>query len=279
MEIHTVDAFTSKPFTGNPAAVCLLEDDIADELKQQIAKEMNISETAFVTKQKQCDKFSTSSSFNLRWFTPSTEVALCGHATLAAATVIFRIAGNSSKVISFSTASGILTAEREHQKIVLELPVNPPTEVPRQQFLQLVELAACGLPVKQVLLSTKTKKLLVRLEDQVTRHQLETIAPQIDQFTAVKQTDVKGVIVTMKGEGDYDFLSRYFAPWVAIPEDPVTGSAHTVLTPYWANTLQRKQLRARQCSPRGGDLDIILGEDKVRVAGESVIILSGTINI
>jgi len=282
--VCTVDAFTSKPFSGNPAAVCLLEDDIPDQLKQQIGTEMNISETAFVTKHPDSD-FKTGDSFGLRWFTPSTEVVLCGHATLAAAAVIFRQKLNVNNIIRFKTLSGELTAEKDGDRIVLDLPLNPPEPCSGEDYKEIIQLVINqrgfikNLPVKQCLISKATGKLLVRLEDSVTRQELESITPALDRLTSVKQNTVKGVIVTVRGNEDYDFISRYFAPWVGIPEDPVTGSAHTVLTPYWADILNRPNLHARQCSRRGGDLHLTLGCGRVRVAGEAVIVLDGNINI
>lgn len=279
--IFTVDAFTNSPFTGNPAAVCLLEEELDDDLQQKIAREMNISETAFVTKSSGED-FSTASTFGLRWFTPTTEVPLCGHATLAAATVIFREKANPGPTIAFTTRySGTLTATLEDARIVLELPLNPPEECAVAKYSRLVDIAAAGLPVQQCSYSASTKKLLVRLEDGVTREELESMTPAVGQLTTIQQTDVKGIIVTARGgSGDpYDFVSRYLAPWVGIPEDPVTGSAHTVLAPFWSKHLQRSEFTARQCSARGGDLKLKIKGNWLQVSGESVIVLKGMMKI
>jgi len=207
-------------------------------------------------------------------------VALCGHATLAAATVIFKQANNRNKIVKFSTKSGILTAELTNGKIGLELPVNAGVKEDPEYYKQLIQIISCGLSVQEVYFSKTTGKLLVRLEDSVSRADLESISPEVEKLIAVQQTKVKGIILTVKSSGEpYNFISRYFAPWVGIKEDPVTGSAHTVLAPYWANKLNRKEFRARQCSPRGGDLDIKLDADKVRILGSSVIVLSGHINL
>jgi len=279
LPIWTVDAFTSFPFSGNPAAVCLLEDDIPDSSKQKIAAEMNISETAFVTKEKGAS-FNSASKFGLRWFTPTTEVPLCGHATLAAATVIFREKENLSDLLTFSTRSGDLTAEREGNLIVLDLPSNPGTSLEFKGRKDLVDIISCGLSVKESVMSTSTGKLLVRLGDHVTREDLEMMDPDVEKLPQIQQNTVRGVIVTIGGKGtEYDFLSRYFAPWVGIKEDPVTGSAHTVLAPYWSAQLNKESMRGRQCSPRGGDLHLRLVGDRVKVAGNSTIVLSGRIRV
>eukprot|EP00088_Acartia_fossae_P001992 TRINITY_DN10785_c0_g1_i3.p1 TRINITY_DN10785_c0_g1~~TRINITY_DN10785_c0_g1_i3.p1 ORF type:complete len:277 (-),score=22.30 TRINITY_DN10785_c0_g1_i3:84-821(-) len=243
---------------------------------------MNISETAFVTRIAGDDgTFKSKDRFNLRWFTPTNEVPLCGHATLAAATVIFRQIQNMNKVLYFTTKSGVLTATLENDKIAMELPNNAGTVRPVSEFYELIEIITCGLPVNQCYFSEKTGKLLVRLEDSVSREELEAIKPEVEALMTVKQSKVKGIIVTLKGDGNpYDFVSRYFAPWNGIREDPVTGSAHTVLAPYWSTIHgNRKEFVARQCSPRGGDLYLTLGEDKVRVLGASVIVLAGKITI
>jgi len=280
VRVCTVDAFTSRPFAGNPAAVCLLEKDIDDQMKQKIAAELNLSETAYVTRTDPTSTFETASRFALRWFTPSTEVPLCGHATLAAAKVIFAVRGNPNRTLTFATLSGDLHAQRSADKIVLSLPRNHAEQAKQDDFQHIIQTVSCGLPVKECQLSRRTGKLIVRLEDSVNRDQLEGIRPDVNSLLLQQQKDVKGVIVTMKGDGvQYDFLSRYFAPWVGINEDPVTGSAHTVLAPYWAQQLNRSILKARQCSPRGGDLDLVLEESCVRVAGSSVVVLTGDITI
>jgi len=282
LQYFTVDAFTSEPFTGNPAAVCPLEEDVSDSLKQSIAKEMNISETCFITKESDTN-FETGEIFGLRWFTPTNEVPLCGHATLAAATVLFRECKNNREIIKFQTLSGILEAKRRDDKVVLDLPVNAPEVVSAGRFDHLVNIAACGLPVQEVAISNTTKKLLVRLKDSVTQSELESIRPDTAGLMASDTSgQVMGVIVTLAGGGSskYHFMSRYFAPWNGIPEDPVTGSAHTVLAPYWRSVLGRDSMIARQCSSRGGDLYLeVLGNGRIEVAGESVIVMEGFIRI
>jgi len=275
--IWTVDAFTNKPFSGNPAAVCLLEDDIPDALKQAIATEMNISETCYLTKAEK-ESFSEGQKFGLRWFTPTNEVPLCGHATLAAATVLFQVCKNSNHVIKFDTLSGVLEAKRKDDKVVLDLPINAPEAVKEGEFKELVLEVCCGLPVQEVLLSKTTRKLLIRLDDSVTMAQLEKISPAISRLPDLESSGrVAGVILTARGR-EFHFISRYFAPWNGIPEDPVTGSAHTVLGPYWSSQLGLQTMLARQCSPRGGVLEVSLGTGgRLEVAGEAVVVLEGSI--
>lgn len=288
--IFIVDAFTSEPFGGNPAAVCLLKEDIPDQTKQQIAMEMNLSETAFVVslaKQPADNDFTVSKRFSLRWFTPTTEVPLCGHATLASATILFYMKGNEQELEFTTIHSGVLTARRTEDKgVEMQLPINPPNinlDVDDTSSIwKLVRAVLQDSPLapKHVRLSPTTKKLLVRLGDQFTRNQLESLTPKLDVLMAINTSNrVRGIIVTMSGQGTkYDFLSRYFAPWVGIPEDPVTGSAHTVLAHYWSEQLNGKsKLFARQCSPRGGELGLELkhGTGQVTIKGKGTVVLAG----
>jgi len=277
--IWIVDAFTDKPFSGNPAAVCLLEEDIPDTLKQSVAAEMNLSETCYVSKVENCS-FSEGNQFGLRWFTPTNEVPLCGHATLAAATVLFQVNKNLNEVIKFDTLSGVLEAKRRGARVVLDLPLNTPEVVNEGDFKELVKEVCCGLPVQNVLISKTTRKLLIRLQDQVTMTQLENISPAVSKLPGLETSGrVAGVILTARSQ-QFHFISRYFAPWNGIPEDPVTGSAHTVLAPYWAGQLDLKTMVARQCSPRGGVLEVSIGSgERVEVAGESVVVLEGAVRI
>lgn len=288
--VWTVDAFTQKPFSGNPAAVCLLQEDLPDTTKQAIASEMNISETCFVTlpeipsslPETAAASFQTSSHFGLRWFTPTNEVPLCGHATLAAAVVLMRAAGNRQEILHFSTLSGTLTAQRDGDRVALDLPLHPPLPVGDSHFSSLVKEAACGLPVKEVLLCKETCKLLVRLEDGLARAQLEAIRPHTERLAGLETSGrVKGVILTLRArpEDQEDFFSRYFAPWNGIPEDPVTGSAHTVLAPYWAAQLATQHMLARQVSPRGGQLHLCIKGSRLQVSGDAVLVLEGKIHL
>jgi len=221
--------------------------------------------------------------FGLRWFTPTNEVPLCGHATLAAATVLFKMCNNTNDVLKFSTLSGVLEAKRKDDMVLLDLPVNNPTKVENPEYLEpLVTEASCGLPVQEFLLNNVTKKLLVRLKNTVTRDQLENIKPDTEKMWMMETTGmVKGVILTVLDLTEkYNFLSRYFAPWNGIPEDPVTGSAHTVLAPYWSTVTGLRTMSARQCSPRGGNLHLcLLDNGRLEVGGQAVVVMEGIINV
>ena len=278
LEIYTVDAFTSQPFSGNPAAVCLLtRDHLSSEQKQLIATEMNLSETAFVRPV----EGEADGVFHLQWFTPTCEVPLCGHATLATAAVLFQ-RSSDAKHFSFRTLSGTLTAEREGSYINMRFPVaDCAREDQCGDVSEVVRLAACGLPVAHIAYSSSTCKLLIRLPDTVSREELEGLQPNTAAMLQAHLGRVKGVIVTVRSQTtDYDFLSRYFSPWNGIPEDPVTGSAHTVLARYWGEELGKTTLTARQCSHRGGDVRMrVVGEDSVILAGQACIVTKGQLFI
>lgn len=292
LPLYTVDAFSSLPFQGNPAAVCLdtTAQGISDESMQKIAAEMNISETAFIRCLDDGTNFLEGTKFGLRWFTPTCEVALCGHATLASATILFRNMRNPNEALTFQTLSGDLITKRQGELISMDLPAAPPLPQSMEDFKDLLELITDVECIKEVAFSEKTGKLLVRLSDDLTREHLESISPLIEGFTKVHKDKLKGVIVTLRGSSSngcqdqkgqtYDFVSRYFAPWVGIPEDPVTGSAHTVLAPFWSSVLGKQQMYARQCSQRGGDLFLMNREDgRIDVAGPSVVVLEGKLSI
>nr|CAH0113790.1 unnamed protein product [Daphnia galeata] len=280
--VYIVDAFTNELFSGNPAAVCCLEKDFSDSLKRKIAAEMNLSETAFVTIENG-ETFEKSPKFGLRWFTPTHEVDLCGHATLAAAAIIFHKLGNKEKAIEFNTHSGILKAIQEKDSsITLDFPLNPPSPYQAQNLKDIIRVVAENLEIQDVQHSSTTKKLLLRLADKYKRHDLENLNPSTQELLSYESNGVvKGVIITLQGDANegYDFYSRYFAPWVGIPEDPVTGSAHTVLAAYWQKVYNKDQFRARQCSKRGGDLNIKIIGQRVKLTGEVAHVLEGKIRI
>ena len=213
--IWTVDSFTTSPFSGNPAGVCLLEKDlnISDETKQKIAAEMNISETCFVTPISE-GGFCQANVFSLRWFPPTDEVPLCGHATLAAATVLWEEKKNVNSCIQFSTLSCILLAKYVEGQVELDLPLYPGECCGEGEFGALVDVLSCGLPVKDVLLSPPMKYLMVVLEDQITGKQLELCRPDIGAMPGLDTSGrVKGVILTVKGNSKFDFYWRHFDPW------------------------------------------------------------------
>ncbi|RUS88435.1 hypothetical protein EGW08_003831 [Elysia chlorotica] len=277
--MYIVDAFTDQPFSGNPAAVCLVDpkEVLANETMQHIAAEMNLSETVFVTPEK--GSFKDATLFEIRWFTPTTEVDLCGHATLAAAAVLFFKKGNNSGAITFNSRSGKLIVERsENGMICLDFPANPPEKRACVKDLSLVHSVHLG----------KCGNLLVRLVDSFKRKDFEALAPNIDDMVRSK-AKVIGVGLTMRGTAEngcidnsgtvFDFVSRYFTPWRGIAEDPVTGSWHTVSACYWAEQLHKKSVYARQCSLRGGNLWVDVNGDRVTISGRAVINMEGIFTV
>ncbi|XP_051919382.1 phenazine biosynthesis-like domain-containing protein 1 isoform X1 [Hippocampus zosterae] len=283
--IFIVDAFTNLPFKGNPAAVCLLKHELLDELYQKIAAEMNLSETVFITTVKPSEDFTKDSRFRLRWFTPTTEVNLCGHATLASAAVLFKHKQNVNSAVVFETRSGDLSVGQEGEDLVMDFPLNAPTKKAPEHFRDLIKASVGDYPVQDVYLCSNTKKLLLRLADTCDRSVLSSLKVNPEALRSSDQSGrVKGLIITVKGSPNcqpgYDFYSRYFAPWNGIPEDPVTGSAHTVLASYWSKELGKKKMLAFQCSKRGGELQLEVREDgRLNIMGKSVTVLQGTITL
>ncbi|CAL8243484.1 unnamed protein product [Lota lota] len=285
IEVFTVDAFTNLPFKGNPAAICPLLHELDDDIYQRIAAEMNLSESAFITRLSPSDDFTTGSRFRLRWFTPTNEVNLCGHATLASAAVLFQHKKNVNPTVVFETKSGDLSVTQCGERIVMDFPLNPPTRQDPNDFKDIIKAAIGNLPVQDVCLSPSTKKLLIRLADTCERSALTGLkVDPVALLSNEKSGKVKGLIITMKGAPDcppgYDFYSRFFSPWNGIPEDPVTGSAHTVLACYWSDKLHKKKMLAYQCSRRGGELELEVRDDgRVNIAGQTVFVLKGTITL
>ncbi len=266
MKLFQVDAFTDRPFAGNPAAVCLLNEQAPErsaQWMQQVAAEMNLSETAFVLPREE--------GFSLRWFTPKAEVALCGHATLATSHILWEEGIlELEKPALYQTLSGTLTARRQMRGgqqpwIELDFPATFPEEIKPPTGL----LDALG--VKAVYVGKSRFDYLVAIESEET---LRTLNPD---FSALLALGVRGVIVTAQGSEPFDFVSRFFAPGVGIDEDPVTGSAHCALTPYWARVLAKQTMRAFQASPRSGLLDVEMVGDRVRLRGQAVTVLRGTL--
>lgn len=286
LRLFQADAFTSEPFAGNPAAVTLLPFgfNLDDSQRLKIAKEMNISETAFIELLSADDCFETSATFRLRWFTPMREVPLCGHATMASAAVLMTSLGNTSALITFQTLSGDLKVSKHGDTISMDLPAMPAVAHDFESVKHVVKHVIGDLPVRACMISARAKKLLVHLDDSVSRAQLESLQPDAAAMLREQFSDpFQGIIVTIRGkkqDGGYDFLSRYFSPWnlgLANYEDPVTGSAHSVLVPYWSGQLGSMELKARQCSPRGGDLMLTFDDPFVKVAGQAVIVFEGTL--
>ena len=254
-----VDAFATKVFAGNPAAVCLLDAWLEDGVLQAIAAENNLSETAFLVPR--------GGEIELRWFAPAKEVALCGHATLAAAKVLFDLRGWKEETIRFRTRQrGVLTVVKRGEWFEMDFPALPATPVQTPAGLA----AALGAEPRQVLASTDD--WLVRLDDEATVRELKP------DFAALKKFHCRCVVPTARGD-EVDFTSRAFAPRYGIPEDPVTGSAHCALAPYWAGVLGKDELRALQVSARGGEVRCRVAGDRVKLAGHAMIYLEGTISV
>ncbi|XP_038600282.1 phenazine biosynthesis-like domain-containing protein [Tachyglossus aculeatus] len=286
LPVFTVDAFTNEAFRGNPAAVCLLENELDEDKHQKIAREMNLSETAFIRKLHPTDDFTQSSCFGLRWFTPTNEVPLCGHATLASAAVLFHKRKNINPTLTFVTLSGELRARQVEDDIVLDLPLYSTYIQDSQEVDDMIKAAIGDGQVQDIRYSPDAKKLLVRLSDKYERSFLENLKVAAQNLPQFERTGkVKGLILTLKGQPggkpqDYDFYSRYFAPWYGVPEDPVTGSAHAVLSGYWSQQLGKKEMRAFQCSYRGGELKMSLrGDQRVDISGQAVIVLAGSLTV
>jgi len=258
IRMFQVDAFTGKLFGGNPAAVCLLSKEIPDELMQKIAAENNLAETAFLIE--------TGESFSIRWCTPKVEVDLCGHATLASSHVIFNHLNYQKDTIRFTSRSGVLEVRKEQNLLIL----NFPSDSIQKGCLPTSVTEAMGMDPVEIL-KGKTDYMLV-YENQL---QIENLDPD---FSRLGKATGRGIIATAKGD-DCDFVSRFFAPQVGINEDPVTGSAHTSLIPYWSNRLGKKEINAIQLSERRGHLKCKDLGDRVEIAGEAITYFVGDIEV
>jgi PhzF family phenazine biosynthesis protein len=258
LDLFQVDAFTNEVFGGNPAGVVYLSEWLPDELLLKIAMENNLSETAYIVKK--------DNNFHIRWFTPKTEVDLCGHATLASSYVLKYYYNYPEKTLTFKSKSGPLKILFESDYISMFFPTRPPynTKIPEN----LIK----GLGVKPVNVLKSERDYLVEVESEEI---VRSIKPDM---RLISIPDSLGVIVTAKGD-DVDFVSRFFAPNVGIPEDPVTGSSHTTLVPYWREKLRKDKFIARQLSERGGELICEYLGDKVKISGKAVLYLKGKINI
>ncbi len=252
---YQVQAFTTSIYGGNPAGVCLLDDWLPDATLQAIAGENGLSETAFLVGR------------HLRWFTPAVEVVLCGHGTLATSHVLWRERGVTDAPLVFDTLSGRLTVSRDGCRLVLDFPSRPANPCAAPSGL----LASLGVPQARHV-AKASEDWLVVLDDEAD---VRALAPDFPRLAAA---EARGVIVTARGH-DVDFVSRFFAPRAGIDEDPVTGSAHTTLIPYWAGVLGRDVLTAHQVSARGGELWCALRGERVSIAGQAVTYLAGALRV
>lgn len=257
LPIFQVDAFTERIFGGNPAAVCPLKSWLKEETMQQIAAENNLSETAFFVQK--------GNEYELRWFTPELEVDLCGHATLATAHVLFEHLGYDKDEIHFQTKSGLLIVSKEGERLKMDFPTDdmPKVDPPAVLF------QALGVRSDQVFASDDYMVVLDSEED------VKNVEPD---FSILSEVNARGIIVTAPGD-EVDFVSRFFAPRAGISEDPVTGSAHTKLTPYWSKILGKNTLEARQISKRVGALTCINKGERTEILGKAITYMTGEITI
>jgi PhzF family phenazine biosynthesis protein len=257
LPLFQVDAFSQRPFAGNPAAVCLLNEPGDPLWMQQVAREMNLSETAFLYRQ--------DNGYSLRWFTPAVEVALCGHATLASAHILWEQGYLPADAQAcFHTQSGLLRATRNNEWIELDFPAKP------EEPVDDVPGLARALGITPLYMGMSQFDCLVEVESEAS---LRALQPDLVHLAAI---EVRGVIVTSRASTPgYDFVSRFFAPGVGVPEDPVTGSAHCVLGPFWSKRLSRERLTGYQASARGGVVRVQLDGARVRLGGQAITVMRG----
>lgn len=257
ISIYQIDAFASKLFEGNPAAVCPLDQWLPNETMQSIAKENNLSETAFFV--------SSGDRFHIRWFTPELEVDLCGHATLATAYVLFNILDYQKEKIEFESKSGRLVVTKDEEWIVLDFPAQPPVQcVIPEEIINAFD----ATPVECLM----SKDYIVVFENE---SDVESANPDFEELAKL---GLRGVIITARSTR-YDFIARFFAPGYGIPEDPVTGSAYTQLAPYWVSKIGPRKFNVKQVSQRGGELRCEIVGDRVLISGKGIKYMEGKINI
>ena len=257
--VHQIDAFTDTAFGGNPAAVCVLDDSADADWMQDVAREMNLSETAFVVRREDGD-------WSLRWFTPGAEVDLCGHATLASAHFLWDLALITPDTPArFHTRSGLLTCVREDGWIMMDFPALPTEATTEPDGL------AAALGARPIAVWRSTWDILAEF---ATAQEVGDLNPD---FRALLPFAERGVLVTAPGDGPYDFVSRFFAPVHRIDEDPVTGSAHCILTPFWGDRLGKSQMLAYQASRRGGILKVATNGDRIKLGGTAVTVMTGAL--
>ena len=275
LKIWQVDAFARKPLEGNPAAIVPLESWPEADLMLRIAAENNVAETAFFVK-------TGAGAYDLRWFAPNREVDLCGHATLASAWTLFNLLDKNLNEVRFMTRSGELVVKRAEGGNVMSLPsAQSEPFTPHAGFAEALGKSLGGSAPKELFLSAKggagAKALIAVWE---TQDQVKALAPTADLEEVAMRVGAGSVLATAAGGGQpYDMVSRFFAPYYGVPEDPVTGSAHCALTPFWANRLGKKTLKARQASPRGGDLLCTDDGERTIIQGDCALYLTGEIEV
>ncbi len=257
LTLYQIDAFANKPFEGNPAAICPLDKWLPDELMQSIATENNLSETAYFVQ--------TANGYHIRWFTPTQEVELCGHATLASAYVIFNILGCNKNEISFDSKSGLLTVKQSNDWIEMDFPSQRPSK--------------CSTPEQIIKAFEETPVECLQSEDYIVVFENESSVINANpNLSLLSELDLRGVAITSKSN-NYDFITWFFAPKYGINEDPVTGSAFTQLIPYWSSVLNKQSMNAKQVSMRGGEVGCVYSGNRVQISGKAVKYLVGAIEI
>lgn len=270
-----VDAFTDEEFKGNPAGVCVLDEFITSEEMQLIASELKHSETAFVVKGYDPESRYECPLYDLKWFTPETEVPLCGHATLAASKVLHTEYGISKDCITYNTLSGILYTRLSDKGITMNFPIDPYSNVePSDQLLWYMGISH----YERAIYSEQLNKIIIELGSE---KEVRRLVPDFEKLRRLDlEFDIRGVAVTCRGNEKYDFFTRYFNPWFGVDEDPVTGSVHTILAPYWSEILGKKELLAYQASKRGGEIYLSLTDDnRIELSGEAVVVMDGELRL
>ncbi|MBP6983529.1 MAG: PhzF family phenazine biosynthesis protein [Thermotogaceae bacterium] len=261
-----VDSFTAQPFKGNPAGVCVTETPLPADLMQGIAAEMNLSETAFAV------PLDRQGGYSLRWFTPEKEVPLCGHATLATAAILYEYFKEKGKELRFQTLSGVLKTRYREGAIEMDFPFYHP------QPISLPEETLRSLALPAIRDSRYAAELRYWLFSLESEEEVRRYKPDFSHWKSlVFPCEVSGIILTAESGGEHDFVSRFFAPWLGVDEDPVTGSSHTVLGPYWQEKTGKRRLRAYQCSKRGGEMLLTVQEERVRIEGRYALVLEGVL--
>jgi PhzF family phenazine biosynthesis protein len=260
-KIVQVDAFTNQPFSGNPAAVCIMDGARDEHWMQNVAREMNLSETAFL--------YPDNDGYRLRWFTPTVEVDLCGHATLASAHVLYETGAlPQEKQARFHTRSGLLTADNDNGWIRLDFPAKDPVKA---EAPPMFDKALGGVATKFI-----GKNVFDYIVEVESADVVRNLKPNLSMLEIV---EARGVIVTARSDDErYDFVSRFFAPASGVPEDPVTGSAHCCLAPYWAGVLNKQEMVGYQASARGGVVKVAMRDERVLLYGQAVTVLRGELN-
>lgn len=274
IKIFQVDSFADRPFKGNPAGVCILDNELSENLMQSVAMEMNLSETAFAVPATQ-GPVARQDQFNLRWFTPTVEVDLCGHATLATARTLFDEYGVEAASIHFFTKSGELIVSRKDDRLAMDFPV----DLTDNEDIPSEILKAMG--IEKSIYTASSRNLNMKLIEVSGMEIVRKLRPNFGNLKAAGESFPNGgfLVTSRWGEGGFDIISRFFAPIYGIDEDPVTGAAHTVLGPYWSKKLGKNEIKSYQASARGGEVEVVVKGDRVDIIGDAVIVMRAEMTI